>query len=144
MSQWMLIIWVVVFIAIFYFMAIRPQQRQRRAHMELLNSLKRGDTIITAAGIYGKVNKVDDQMVEVEISKGVVVKIHRRSVSEIVRDKDLAKSVTPGRGTRAKNPPAELEEPADESYDAPVEGSADETYADGSDQSGEGEDSQKS
>ena len=51
----MLIIYVVAFIAIFYFMAIRPQQRQRKAHQALLTALKKGDSVGTAAGIYGKV-----------------------------------------------------------------------------------------
>ncbi len=118
MSSYMLIIYVVAFIAIFYFMAIRPQQRQRRAHMELLNSLKKGDTIVTAAGIYGTVKKVDDNVVEVEIAKGVTVKVNRRAVSEIIRDRAEAKAVAPSR--RGKSAPAEIEA-ADETADQPVD-----------------------
>jgi preprotein translocase subunit YajC len=114
----MLIIYVVAFIAIFYFMAIRPQQKQRRAHLELLNSLKKGDTIITAAGIYGTVKKVDDSVVEVEIAKGVTIKVNRRAVSEIIRDRAEAKAVAPSR--RGKNAPAEIEA-ADEPVDEPVD-----------------------
>lgn len=112
----MLIIYVVAFIAIFYFMAIRPQQRQRKAHAELLNSLKKGDTIITAAGIYGTVKKVDENIVEVEIARGVTVKVNRRAVSEIVRDRNEARAAAPSRSPRSKTPPAEIE-PADESAD---------------------------
>jgi preprotein translocase subunit YajC len=122
----MLIIYVVAFIAIFYFMAIRPQQKQRRAHLELLNSLKKGDTIITAAGMYGTVKKVDDNVVEVEIAKGVTIKVNRRAVSEIIRDRAEAKAVAPAR--RGKNAPAEIEaaeeavdEPVDEAVDQPVD-----------------------
>jgi preprotein translocase subunit YajC len=106
----MLIIYVVAFIAIFYFMAIRPQQRQRKVHTELLNSLKKGDTIVTAAGIYGTVKKVDETMVEVEIAKGV-------------RDRAQAKAAAPSRTTRSKNAPAEIES-ADESADEPVDETA--------------------
>ena len=137
MPSYMLIIWVVVFIAIFYFMAIRPQQRQRKAHMELLSSLKRGDTIITAAGMYGKVVKVEDNRVEVEVAKGVI-KMHRRAVSEIIRDKEEVRAVTPGRGTRGKSAPAEIE-PADDSYDESADTSADESAADGEDTGDSGE-----
>lgn len=116
-SSWMLIIYVVAFIAIFYFMAIRPQQRQRRAHQSLLSTLKRGDTIQTAAGIYGKVKKVDDATVVVEVAKGVNMKIARRAVVEIVRDSAEVKNVAPdgttgARGKRA----AQIEEPADDEY----------------------------
>jgi preprotein translocase subunit YajC len=137
----MLIIWVVVFIAIFYFMAIRPQQKQRKAHMDLLSSLKRGDTIVTASGMYGKVAKVEDNRVEVEISKGVIVKIDRRAVSQIIRDKDEAKALAPARGGR-KSAPAEIEEVVEDAPEASTEEAVDETYAE-TDESVEGEDSQQ-
>ncbi len=128
MSSYMLIIYVVAFIAIFYFMAIRPQQKQRRAHLELLNSLKKGDTIITAAGMYGTVKKVDDNVVEVEIAKGVTIKVNRRAVSEIIRDRAEAKAVAPAKGSRGKNAPAEIEaadEAVDESMDEVVDEAVD-------------------
>jgi preprotein translocase subunit YajC len=124
LSSYMLIIYVVAFIAIFYFMAIRPQQKQRRAHLELLNSLKKGDTIITAAGMYGTVKKVDDNVVEVEIAKGVTIKVNRRAVSEIIRDRAEAKAVAPAK-SRGKNAPAEIEA-ADEAVDEPVDEVVDE------------------
>lgn len=116
-NSYMLIIYVVVFIAIFYFMAIRPQQRQRKAHAELLNSLKKGDTIITAAGMYGTVKKVDEAIVEVEIAKGVTIKVNRRAVSEIIRDRAEARAAAPARSTRGKAAPAEIEEGADSAED---------------------------
>jgi preprotein translocase YajC subunit len=129
----MLIIYVVAFIAIFYFMAIRPQQRQRRAHAELLSSLKKGDTIITAAGMYGTVKRVDESIVEVEIARGVTIKINRRAVSEIIRDRNEARNVAPGRATRGKSAPAEIEA-ADQTTDQPAD---DTTY--GSDSAGNGD-----
>ena len=112
----MLIIYVVAFIAIFYFMAIRPQQRQRKTHAALLSSLKKGDRIITAAGIYGTVKRVEDNIVVVEIAKGVTVKISRRAVAEIIRDQAEARATAPEGSTRGKNAPAEIES-ADESAD---------------------------
>ncbi len=129
----MLIIYVVAFIAIFYFMAIRPQQRQRRAHAELLNSLKKGDTIITAAGMYGTVKRVDDNVIEVEIAKGVTIKINRRAVSEIIRDRSEAKAVSPTRSTRGRRPAAEIEPAEDEFVDEPVEEPADDAVYDSDD-----------
>lgn len=111
-SSWMLIIYVVAFIGIFYFMAIRPQQRQRRAHQALLSSLKKGDRIVTASGIYGTVKRVDENMVVMEVAKGVNMKIARRAVAEIIRDSAEARAVAPegpssGRGKRGK---AQIEE----------------------------------
>jgi preprotein translocase subunit YajC len=132
----MLIIYVVAFIAIFYFMAIRPQQRQRKAHQALLSSLKKGDRIITSAGIYGTVRRVEENIVVVEVAKGVTVKIARRAVGEIIRDQAGARAAAPEGPVRGKNVPAELE-PADEPIDESVDdtASASEETSDGSDSS---------
>jgi preprotein translocase subunit YajC len=112
----MLIIYVVAFIAIFYFMAIRPQQRQRKAHQVLLSSLKKGDRIITAAGIYGTVKRVEENIVVVEVAKGVSMKISRRAVAEIIRDQAEARAAAPEGPARGRSTAAEIE-PADEPGD---------------------------
>jgi preprotein translocase subunit YajC len=107
----MLIIYVVAFIAIFYFMAIRPQQKQRRAHQALLSSLKKGDRVVTSAGIYGTVKRVEESIVVVEVAKGVSMKIARRAVAEIIRDQAEIRAAAPeGTGRRGKGAPAEIEE----------------------------------
>ena len=119
MSSYILIIYVVAFIGIFYFMAIRPQQRQRRAHQALLSSLKKGDTVVTAAGIIGTVKRVEEDVVVVEVAKGVSMKLSRRAIVEIVTDPARARAMKPegaGGGGRGKRGRAEIEEPADEEY----------------------------
>ncbi len=127
----MLIIYVVAFIAIFYFMAIRPQQRQRKAHQALLSALKKGDRIITASGIYGTVKRVEENIVVVEIAKGVTIKISRRAVAEIIRDQAEARAAAPEGTGRGKNAPAEIEEAEEPS----------EETLNGSDETGDGSDS---
>lgn len=113
-SAGMLIIYVVAFIAIFYFMAIRPQQRQRKAHQALLSALKKGDRIVTAAGIYGTVKRVEENIVVVEIAKGVSMKIARRAVAEIVRDGAESRAAAPEPASRKRGAAAELEAADDE------------------------------
>jgi preprotein translocase subunit YajC len=124
-SAGMLIIYVVAFIAIFYFMAIRPQQRQRKAHAALLSSLKKGDHVITASGIYGTVKRVEESLVVVEVAKGVSMKLARNAIAQIVREGGDARAFAPEpTGRRGKNAPLEIEEevPAEE----PMEEAADE------------------
>jgi preprotein translocase subunit YajC len=109
-SYW-LIIYVVAFIAIFYFMAIKPQQKQRRAQQALLSSLKKGDSVSTAAGIYGTVKRIDDNIVVVEIAKGVSIKVARRAITEIL-SKDSAEgraAAVTGSSRRGKSSDAETE-----------------------------------
>jgi preprotein translocase subunit YajC len=134
----MLIIYVVAFIAIFYFMAIRPQQRQRKAHAALMSSLKKGDSIITAAGIYGTVKRVEENIVVVEVAKGITMKIARRAVAEIIRDQAQARAAAPEGAKRGKNAPAEIES-AEETVDESVE-----EVTDGSEETGDEKNSSKS
>ena len=62
---------------IFYFLLIRPQQKKAKEHRALLDSLKKGDQVITAAGIHGKVTGIDDNVVTLEIATGVNIKISK-------------------------------------------------------------------
>jgi len=55
-----IIIWILVFFGIFYFLAIRPQRRQRAQHSQMVAMLKRGDEIVTIGGMYGTVTKIGD------------------------------------------------------------------------------------
>jgi len=68
---------------VFYFLLIRPQQKRIKAHQELVNSLKKGDKIITGGGIYGVVveAKPDEDWIRVEIANGVRVKVKRSTIS---------------------------------------------------------------
>jgi preprotein translocase subunit YajC len=81
-----IILYLVVFVAIFYFIAVRPQQRQRRMHQEMLSQLKKGDRVVTAGGIHGVVKRMEDGVVVVEIAKGVSIKVARRAITEVNRD----------------------------------------------------------
>ena len=71
-------------IAIFWFLIIRPQMRQQKAHREKIASVKKSDQVVTAGGIVGKVVKVDDNYADVEIAQGVRVKVVKATISDIV------------------------------------------------------------
>lgn len=68
---------------IFYFLMIRPQQRRMKAHRAMVDAVKKNDTAITAGGMIGKVVKVDDNEVEIEIATGVKVKVIKSTLSDI-------------------------------------------------------------
>lgn len=71
-------------IAIWYFLIIRPQQSQVKKHREMLDNLRRGDTIVTNGGLIGKIVKVvDEQEFQVEIADGVRVRIARHAVAQL-------------------------------------------------------------
>ena len=70
---------------IFYFLLIRPQQKKQKEHKVLLDSIQRGDEILSSGGIIGKVIKVDNDKLTVEISKGVNVSIIRSTVADVIK-----------------------------------------------------------
>lgn len=69
--------------AVLYFFMIRPQQKRQKEHKALLESLKRGDEVITQGGLIGKVAKVADNEVTLEISEGVKVKVVKQTVLDV-------------------------------------------------------------
>ena len=70
---------------IFYFLLIRPQQKKQKEHKVLLASIQRGDEILSSGGILGKVMKVDNDRLTVEISKGVNVTVIRSTVADVIK-----------------------------------------------------------
>lgn len=82
----LIVLYAVGFIAIFYFMAIRPQQRQRRAHDELVSSIKPGDEVITAGGMFGTVKRTEDAVITLQIAKNVDIRVARKAVTEVISE----------------------------------------------------------
>jgi preprotein translocase subunit YajC len=70
---------------IFYFLLIKPQQDRMKKHREMVSNIRRGDTVVTAGGIVGKVVRVKDgdAEVEIEIAKDTIVKVIRGTISEV-------------------------------------------------------------
>lgn len=88
-----LVLYMVVFFGIMYFFMIRPQQKQAKQRQAMLNSLRVNDKVITSGGIYGKVKKVKDNSVIVQIADKVEIEVARAGIAsienrEVVVEKD--------------------------------------------------------
>jgi preprotein translocase subunit YajC len=87
---------------------IRPQQRRMRQHQSVVSSLRAGDEIITAGGLYGRVRSVDDESMILEVAPGVELRVLRAAVSQRVTEDD---DVADDEGTEVDvAPPAREEE----------------------------------
>jgi preprotein translocase subunit YajC len=73
----------VLLFGLFYFLMIRPQQRRMKQHQEMLGGLKRGDNVVLSSGVYGKIVRVEDATVGVEIATGVTVKVRKAMITEV-------------------------------------------------------------
>lgn len=76
--DWILIVGMVV---IFYFFLIRPQSKRAKEHRELVSALAKGDEVVTTGGILGKVNKVTDDYVVIEIAANMEIKVQKHAIS---------------------------------------------------------------
>ncbi|HEY8574577.1 preprotein translocase subunit YajC [Phenylobacterium sp.] len=70
-------------VILFWFLLIRPQQRRMKQHQAMIAAVKRGDTVVLNSGVIGKVVRVEDKEVGVEISSGVTVKVVKTMVAEV-------------------------------------------------------------
>ncbi|MBB4642410.1 preprotein translocase subunit YajC [Rhizorhapis suberifaciens] len=75
----------VLIFAVFYFLLIRPQQKKMKDHRAVIDAVKKGDQVITAGGMVGKVLRVDESYVDVEIAQGVKVKVVKSTLSDVVQ-----------------------------------------------------------
>jgi preprotein translocase subunit YajC len=73
----------VALVVLFYFLMIRPQQRRMKQHQEMIGAVKRGDTVVLSSGVIGKIVRVEDAEVGVEIATGVTVKVKKSMISEV-------------------------------------------------------------
>lgn len=80
----MLALYILGFVAIFYLVVMRPQQKQRKAHQELVSGVQRGDRVRTVGGIQGIVKRTQEDEVELEIANGVSVQLARQAIASIV------------------------------------------------------------
>ncbi len=71
----------ILLFAIFYFLIIRPQQKQQKAHKAMLEALAKGDKIVTNGGLIAEIVKVEEDFIKIKLSDGVVAKLDRAYVA---------------------------------------------------------------
>ena len=75
----------ILMFVIFYFLLIRPQQKRQKEHKALLANLKRGDEVVTAGGMMGRITNVADTFVTVEVAEKVRIKVARGQVMSVIK-----------------------------------------------------------
>ena len=75
----------IIIFAIFYFLLIRPQQKKAKQHKQILSALKKGDRVVSSGGLHGIITGLSDDVVTMEISPKVRVKVSRGSIAGVLR-----------------------------------------------------------
>ncbi len=73
-----------VFFLIMYFMIIRPQQKRQKEHKSLMESLNKGDEVVTNGGMMGRIQGVGDDIVRIELTENVVIKVQKHAISSVL------------------------------------------------------------
>lgn len=81
---WMQFLPFVAMGVVFWFLILRPQMRQQKAHREKIGGIKRGDQVLTGGGIIGKVVKVDDDYADVELAPSLKVKVLKSTITDVI------------------------------------------------------------
>ncbi|MBQ7690454.1 MAG: preprotein translocase subunit YajC [Muribaculaceae bacterium] len=85
-SGWSTLVMIAILIAIFYFFMIRPQSQKQKKINNFRSSLKNGDKVMTAGGIYGKIREVKDKTVLLEVADGVKLRMDINSIYQSMED----------------------------------------------------------
>jgi preprotein translocase subunit YajC len=75
----------IIIFAIFYFLLIRPQQKKAKQHKQILAALKKGDKVVSSGGLHGVITGLSDDVITMEISPKVRVKVSRGSIAGVLR-----------------------------------------------------------
>ena len=70
--------------AVLYFVMIRPQMKKQKEHRTMIEALAKGDEVVTAGGLLGKVSKIGDAYIGVELATGVEVQLQRNAVVQVL------------------------------------------------------------
>jgi len=78
------ILLIVVMFGVMYFLMIRPQMKRAKEHKTMVDSLQKGDEVITAGGILGRITKVDDQYITVAVAESVEMQMQRAAIQTVL------------------------------------------------------------
>ena len=78
------LVMMLLFFAVFYFIAIRPQMKRAKEHRAMVSALAKGDEIVAAGGILGRVEDIGDSFITVEVADGVRLKLQKHAISAVL------------------------------------------------------------
>ena len=82
----------IAFALVLYFLMIRPQQKKQKEHMDMIKAISKGDEVVIAGGIYGKIAKVEEEnnIIHLQVAESVQIKVKRDSITDVVTPKKAA------------------------------------------------------
>ncbi|HHO69183.1 MAG TPA: preprotein translocase subunit YajC [Gammaproteobacteria bacterium] len=82
----------ILIFVVFYFLLIRPQTKRAKEHKKMVEGLAKGDEVVTNGGLLGRITKVGDNFVELQVADGVTVKVQRQAIATLMPKGTLKES----------------------------------------------------
>ncbi|MFO8058493.1 MAG: preprotein translocase subunit YajC [bacterium] len=101
---------IILIVVMFYFVLYRPEKRRKQERENMLKNLQRGDEVVTAGGIYGKITALTDTTVTVEVANNTRLKVGRQFISSVVNRDKQAQAEKPDKPEKAEKADKEPEE----------------------------------
>jgi len=130
-------VYIILFVGVFYFLAVRPQRRQRAAHQEMLTMLKKGDEVVTVGGMFGTVKELREDYVVLEVANRVRVKYLKRAIQQIVSEEEEEEDYEDYEDEEYEEEPEEEPEELEEGDEEEADESVDETGDEAGETAGE-------
>jgi len=89
-----MLIMLLIFFAMMYFLVILPQRRREKEFKQMVDSMKKGDTIITTGGVVGKIVDIKKDVVKIKSANTTELEIHKAYIAKVVREKEETKEET--------------------------------------------------
>ena len=103
MGQYGSLIWIVVMIAMLYFLILRPQKKQQKERDAMLSAVKKGDRVVTIGGIHGIVRNIKEDRVTLEIASEVYVHFAKSAIGQVLKSGNSSKVVEEPEEDTAEN-----------------------------------------
>ena len=85
-STWPMLVFLVIIFAFFWFVMVRPQRKRQKEQQEMIQSMQKGDRVITAGGIYGTIDSLNEESIVIKVEGGTTMRLARGSVA-VIREK---------------------------------------------------------
>jgi preprotein translocase subunit YajC len=83
-NEWLSLLPMIAIFVVFYFLLIRPQQKRVKEQRAMIEALQKGDEVVTAGGVVGKITKLDENYVSLETAGGTTLAVQRSAVSALL------------------------------------------------------------
>lgn len=128
------IIFLVLMMAIFWFLLIRPQQKRQKAHQKMVGELSRGDEVVTNGGVLGRVTAVGETFITLEVSKSQQVRVQKNAVANVMPKGTIKEQEKAAQQAKKE---AKKQDKEEEAVEAPAEEASAETEAERTDEGSE-------